>query len=267
MPDVNVAPASLKCKICGGDLVNHYLTGACVCAHCGNKWSLQDLIPDYGKYTRVIDKMNQAQELLNGKADVAIAGQAQLMFKSAALECSAHPDAVSSDLMRMCQEGEEQAEKVKHYAKGQMYMEKKVFSRALSELEKIPGFRDTDELIVTCKEQVVIERKKRIPYAIVVSLILPTIFCLFTKEKLGLPLTIGIPSALILALGIAYAIYLNGTLAILLQILSFASAIPLTIFLILAYGFHMETGPAATTAIVAPIAVIVVLALKPERKE
>ena len=81
------------------------------------------------------------------------------------------------------------------------------------------------------------------------------------------PLAIDIPVALVLAAGCAYAIYLEGTLAIIIQILSVLSAVPLILFLILAYGFHMDTGPAAVTAIVAPIAVIVVIGLKPERKE
>ena len=267
MPEVNTAaPASLKCKICGGDLVNHYLTGACVCAHCGNKWNLQDLIPDYGKYSRVIEKISQAQAMLDEKEDVTTAGQAQLIFKSASLECSAHPDAISSDLMRVCKEGEEKAEQVKHYAKGMMYFEKKVYKRALSEFEKIPGYKDVAELSEQCKTQIIIERKKRIPYAAIISLILPTILCIFMKEKLGLSLAIDIPCALIVAIGIAYAVYMDGTWAIILQIASFACAIPLIIFLVLAYGFHMDIGTSATIAVVAPIAVIAFFALKTERK-
>ena len=266
MPEVTAAPASLKCKICGGDLVNHYLTGACVCAHCGNKWNLQDLIPDYGKYTRIIEKMNQAQSILDGKEDVATAGQAQLMFKSAALECSAHPDAISSDLMRVCKEGEDQAERIKHYAKGMMYFEKKVYKKALSEFEQTQGYKDVAELSETCKEQIIIERKKRIPYAAIISLILPTILCIFMKEKLGLSLAVDIPCALIVAVGIAYAVYMDGTWAIILQIASFACAVPLIIFLVLAYGFNMAVGQAATIAVIAPIAVIAFFAVTTERK-
>jgi len=267
MPEVTAAPATLKCKVCGGDLVNDYLTGACVCAHCGNKWSLQDLIPDYSKYTRVIEKMNRAKELLDGKADVATAGQALLMYKTAATDCAAHPDAISSDLLRVCKEGQARCEQVKHYAKANNYFEKKTYRRALTEFELIPDYKDVSEKIEECKKMILVERKKRIPLAIVMGLILPTILCIFLREKAGLPLTIDIPVALVLAAGCAYAIYLEGTLAIIIQILSVLSAVPLILFLILAYGFHMDAGPAAVTAIVAPIAVIVVIGLKPERKE
>ncbi len=267
MPEGTTSPATLKCKICGGDIVNDYLAGACVCAHCGNRWSLQDLVPDFSKYTRIIEKMNRAKELLAGKADVATAGQAMLMFKTAAAECASYPDAIASDLMRVCKEGEAQCEQVKHYAKGQNYFDKKTYRRALTEFEQIPDYKDSAEKVEECKKMVLIERKKRIPYAIGIGLILPIILCIFLKEKVGLSLAIDIPITLVLAAGLAYAIYLEGGLSILIQILSFVSAIPLIIFMVLAYGFHMDTGPAAITAIVAPIAVIVIIGMKPERKQ
>jgi len=266
MPE-GTTPATLKCKICGGDIVNDYLAGACVCSHCGNKWSLQDLIPDFSKYTRIVEKMNRAKEMLAGKADVATAGQAMLMFKTAAAECASYPDAIASDLMRVCKEGEVHCEQVKHYAKGMSYFDKKTYRRALTEFEQIPDYQDSAEKIEKCKKLVLAERKKRIPLAIVMGLILPTILCIFLREKVGLSLAIDIPLALVLAAGCAYAIYLEGTLAIIIQILSVLSAVPLILFLILAYGFHMDAGPAAITAVVAPIAVIVIIGFKPERKQ
>ena len=266
MAEGTVAPASLKCKVCGGELRNDYLGGSCVCAHCGNKWSIQDLVPDYGKYARVIEKMNRAKQLLDGEPDVASIGQAKLMFKTASLECVAFTDAIGDDLQKTCKAEQERAENLGTYAKAKSYYEKKSYSRALVELKKVPDLLDAPELIVECEKGVVKERKRRIPYAIVVGLILPTILCIALYEKLALPLYFGIPIGLVIAAGLAYVIYRDGAIATIIQILSFVSAVPLILFLILAYGFHMETGPAAMTAIGAPIAVVVALGLMPDHK-
>ena len=54
MAELNITPVSLKCKICGGDIVNDYLVGTSRCANCGNRWAIADLYPDYAKYQRII---------------------------------------------------------------------------------------------------------------------------------------------------------------------------------------------------------------------
>ncbi|MBO7565317.1 MAG: hypothetical protein J6T40_10830 [Clostridiales bacterium] len=266
MAEGTVAPATLKCKICGGELRNDYLGGFCVCAHCGNKWSIQDLVPDYGKYSRVIEKMNRAKQLLDENPDPATMGQARLMYKTAALECASFMDAVGSDLQKNCIEGQKRADDLGTYAKAKSFYDKKSYSRALVEFRKVPDLLDAPALIAECEKGVVKERKKRIPYAIIVGLILPTILCIALYEKFSFPLYFGIPIGLVLAAGLAFVIYRDGAIATIIQILSFVSAVPLIIFLILAYGFHMETGPAAMTAIGVPIAVVVALGLMPDHK-
>ena len=250
-------PVSLKCKICGGDLVNDYLAGACVCANCGNRWSLESLIPNYSKYTRTIEKINKAKELLDGKPDATTAMQAKLMYQTASSECVLYTDAIGSDLMRACKEGQERCEKVKTYAKAKDNFDRKAYKRAMEDFKTIPGFLDSNELIEQCQAQLVIERKKRIPLAIAISMVLPAILCIFLKEKVGVPILGLIPIFLVLSAGLAYAVYLERNLAVVIEILSFLCAVPLIIFLILAYGMHMDIKSAATIAIGAPIAVVV----------
>jgi len=266
MPEATSAPVTLKCKVCGGDLRNDYLAGACVCAHCGNKWSLEDLVPDYKKYSRAITKINQAKEMLDLKADISSAGQAMLLYKGAMYELTSHTDAIASDLTRVCKEGLERADQTKHYAMGMTHFEKNNFRRALTEFQKVPGFRDADELIEQCKAQVLIERKKRIPLAILIGMVIPLVLCILLKEEVGVPFPALIPIFIILTAGVSYAVYLEGTLSKVILVLSFLSAVPLILFMIMAYGLHMETKTAAVTAVVAPIAVIILLAVKPERK-
>ena len=61
MAELNITPVSLKCKICGGDIVNNYLAGTSYCANCGNRWSITDLYPDYAKYQRIIANITKAR--------------------------------------------------------------------------------------------------------------------------------------------------------------------------------------------------------------
>ena len=267
MPEITSTPVSLKCKVCGGDLRNDYLAGACVCAHCGNKWALEDLVPDYGRYKHALEKINQAKDLLNSKADITSSEQAKLLYKGALLECSKFTDVIGSDLAKVCQEGLDKAEKTRHYAMGKTHFDKKNYRRALSEFEKIPGFRDVDELVEQAKVGAIAERKKTIPLAILVGMVIPAVLAILLKEKAGLPLAVVLPVFFVLTAGISYAVYLQGTLATVIIVLSILSAVPLILFMILAYGFHMDTGAAAVTSVVAPIAVIILLAIKPERKE
>ncbi|MBO4927150.1 MAG: hypothetical protein J5379_02735 [Clostridiales bacterium] len=267
MPEITSTPVSLKCKVCGGDLRNDYLSGACVCAHCGNKWSLSDLVPDYGKYSHVLEKINQAKDLLAGKAQVTSAEQAKLLYKSASIECAKYTDVIGSDLAKVCQEGIANAEKNRHYAMGVTHFEKKNYKRALSEFEKLRGYKDVDELIEQAKVGAIAERKKTIPLAIIVGMVIPAILSILLKEKAGFPVPAVIPVFIVLTAAISYAVYLQGTLATVIIVLSVVSAVPLILFMILAYGFHMNTGAAAVTSVVAPIAVIILLALKPERKD
>ena len=121
MPDVNATPISLKCKVCGGDIVNNYLGGTCVCANCGNKWAIADVIPNYDKYTRIIASIAKANEIIESETKVASANEAKLLFKTAVMECSKLNDAVSADLIRICNDGLARSEKYAIYIKGKNF--------------------------------------------------------------------------------------------------------------------------------------------------
>ena len=260
-------PINIKCKICGGSLANDYLAGACKCENCGNRFSLQDIIPDFKNYSRIIEKINKAGELLSDKKDSALAGQALILYKSAKAECIRISDAVSSDLCRLCDEGEKRAEEVKRYAEGMTYFEKGNFRKAHSEFEKISGKWDTDLMLEKCREGMAVQKKKRIPYAVIVGMIIPVILSIFLHEKAGLHIGLCIPVFLLGSALLAFVIYREGVLSVIAEILSFLCSVPLLIFAILAYGLHMDTFVAVRIAVGLPIAVVVIIAVLAETKK
>ena len=266
MAELNAKPVSLKCKICGGDLVNDYLAGACRCENCGNRWNLSDLVPNYKDYQRVVEKLNRASEILDTADDPAEAGQALLMYKSAAADCMDHTDVIGADLMRLSKEGQEKAVTMKHYTSGRSYMGKGNCRKAITEFEKVKGFRDTDILIEQCREQARIEKKKRIPYAVIIGMIVPAVLCIILKEKAGLPIAACIPIFIILSAGLGFVVYLENVWSVIIEILSFLSAVPLILFVILAYGFHMSVGLSAGIAVGVHLGILILMAVLAERK-
>lgn len=267
MPDVTAKPNSLRCKICGGEIINDYLSGSCVCAYCKNTWSMQDLLPEYKNYASAIEKMKKARALLDDKPDVTNCAQAKLLFQSASTECL-HTDAIASELHAACKDGMKESEDLKHYATAESHFEKKRYRMALSEYEKIPNVRNSAARIEECKKLQVTERKKNIPFAVIIGLVIPAVLGLLLKEIVGFPILAIIPICLVLVAGIAYAVYREGPLSIVLIVISFLCFVPLVLFMVLAYGFHMDTKSAAITSIVAPIALIVSVGLgvRSERK-
>ena len=256
---------SLKCKVCGGDIRNDYLGAACVCAHCGNKWAMRELVPEYEQHTRAIEHLTKAKEILAGKPDIAGASQARLLYKMALVDCTEHPDAISADLTRLCNEGMETAKKFEIYARGMNYLDKKNPRQALAQFKKIPGYRDVDELLPACEKEAIAARKRHIPFAIIIGMVLPAIIAIVLHEKLGLPLAVCIPAFVVLTAAATYAVYLEGTLATVIMVLSFISAVPLIIFMVLAYGFGVPPATAAICAVGIPILIIVGVAFMPER--
>lgn len=258
--------ASVKCKICGGDLFNDLLIGVCVCENCGNRWPLAELLPDYKEYSRIIEKLNRAKELLADREDAVLAGQAILLYKSAAMECVKYSDEIAAELLRLSKEGQTRAEQVKHYATAKAHFEKGAFRKALSEFEKVKGMKDADEMIGRCQEEIVAARKRRIPYAVFIGMIIPAIVCLFLKERFGFPIGLAIPLFLAGTAGLGFAVYLDGTLSVIVEIASFLLLVPLLLFLVLAYGFHMSAGPAACIAVGVPLGIVVTMAVLAERE-
>lgn len=267
MPDVIVTPVSLKCKICGGDIVNNYLAGTSVCANCGNRWSISDLIPDYGKYSRIIADINKADDIIQTGTKAASANEAKLLYKTAVIECGKFNDHVSSDLIRLCENGQKEADLLATYIKGMNFFEKKAYDSAKHELVKIPGYRDADETVEKCKAEIEAERKRQIPWAVIFSLILPAIAGLFLKEKLGWPWAVCSILFFAGSAGLGYVLYRGGIPSIIIKIVSFLCAAPLIIYAVLAYVFHVPTVTAVTIAIGVPTALFIVIAVLSEKKE
>ena len=141
---------TFNCRICGGDLVYDYTEATCRCANCGNKWSIAELYP---RYARVITTINKAARILEKKTDLASADEANLLFKQAIEECSKYNDAVSVELIKICNEGQEKAEQLEIYCRGKHFFENKSYKSAVAELEKVRGFRDADEMLRRCKRK------------------------------------------------------------------------------------------------------------------
>lgn len=256
MSENSTKPINLKCRVCGGEIRNDYLSATCVCANCGNKWPMQEMLPDYQTHASAVEKIKQARCLMKEKPDVTKISQAKLLLHQASTECL-HPDPVSAELLKTCKDGIKETDDLRHYAVALSHMDKKNYRQALSELERIPNFRDSSKLIEDCKVLAVKDKKKHIPIAIVIGLVIPIVIGVLLYEKTPVPIWGIIPICLALAAGCSYAVYLENTLSVVIIVLSFLSAVPLILFVILAYGYHMDTGPAATIAIGAPLALVI----------
>lgn len=265
MPIVTATPITLKCKVCGGDIVNNYLAGTCVCANCGNKWAIADVIPDYNKYERIIGSITKANDILNSETKVASANEAKLLFKQAVIECAKYNDPVTADLEKICIDGQAQADKLAIYYKGKTFFDKKSYSSASKELSRVPGYRDADAMVEICKEEIEKERRKQIPWAVVFSLIIPAAVGLFLRETFGCPWAVCIILFLLGSAGLGYVFYRGGVVSIILKVVSFLAATPLIIYLILAYAFHLPTAVSVIIAIVGPIALFIVFAMFTEQ--
>ena len=263
MPD-RENPISLQCSICGGRIVNDYLEAACVCAHCGNRWSMDELLPDYKDYARAVEQVGKANELLERKPDVVSAGQAKLMFQRAEEDCADRPDAIALEIMKSCQEGKELADRIIIYAKGKKSFDNKDYHQAITEFSKIPGFKDVDELVKQCNIGIENTREKRVPFTLILGLVLPIAICELILQLTGLHILIIIPIFLLLCGALAYVVFFEKVPPLLIEILSLVIAMPLAIFMILVHGFHMETKTAILIAVLAPLAVSAVFFAIPD---
>ena len=265
MAEININPVSLKCKVCGGDIVNNYLAGTSYCANCGNRWSIADLYPDYAKYLRIIANITKANDIVESENKAASATEAKLLYKTSIIECTKFNDPISSDLVRICEEGQKKAELLAVYAKGKGYFDKGSYNSALSTLSKVKGFRNADAMIEICKEEIAKKRKRDIPWDVVFSLPLPAAVGLFFREVCHWPWVICILLFLLGSAGLGYVLYRGGVIEIIIKILSFFAAGPIIIFSIMAYAFHVPTWISVITAIGAPIALFIVFASATEQ--
>ena len=141
---------SFNCSICGGYLVYDYADATCRCANCGNKWPIAELYP---RYSGVIATINKANRILNSRTVLASADEAKLLFSQAIVECNKFNDAVSSELVKICDEDLKEAEKLEIYCRGKYFYDNRAYRSAINELDKIRGYRDADEMINRCKRR------------------------------------------------------------------------------------------------------------------
>lgn len=266
MPDVINAPVSLKCKICGGDIKNDYLAGVSSCMNCGNRWSLNDVIPDYEKYSRIIANISKANDIIRTQLKPTSANEAKLAYKTAIMDCNRFNDHVSSELVLICEDGLKQVDQLAVYIKGKNLFEKKSYSSAIHELAKVPGYRDADAMVLICKEELEKERRKQIPWAVVFSLIIPAGVGLALKDFAGWPIAVCILIFLAGSAGLGYVLYRGGIPSVIIKVISFLGGGPLILYCVLVYGFHLSPGLSVAIAIVAPVALFILFAVMTEKK-
>lgn len=141
---------SRNCRVCGGEIVYNYDDCTCRCANCGNKWAIAELYP---KYAHVIASISKASDIISSKSTLAASDEAKLLFKQAMTECSKYNDSVSVELVKICKDGQVKAKQLETYCRGKYFFNRRAYKSALTELEKVRGFRDADEMIKRCKRQ------------------------------------------------------------------------------------------------------------------
>ena len=201
----------------------------------------------------------------SSRSERASANEAKLLYKTSVIECTKFNDPISSDLIRICEEGQKKAELLAIYAKGKGYYDKQSYNSALSTLTKAKGFRDADAMIEICKEEIAKKRKKDIPWAVVFSLPLPAAVGLFFREMFAWPWAVCILLFLAGSAGLGYVLYRGGVASVIIKILSFLAAGPIITFSILAYAFHVPTWISVIAAIGAPIALFILFASATEQ--
>ena len=228
---------------------------------------MKELESGYKDIEFIIEKINKAAGLMDGEnVGVKQAEEAILLYKSAAAACSVRQNAdMSEEIRSFCQKGIEKAEKCKNYAQAKQYFEKKVYDKALKGFEQLKDYRDSEKYADKCFAELKLIQKKRIPYSVIVGMILPAILFFFLKEKAD----ISIGLCMLIFVGVSalfgYAVYRNGVLSMLIEIASFAMLLPLLIFIVLVYVFHVAAGTAAVIAVGAVIALAAAVLFITER--
>ncbi len=84
---------------------------------------------------------------------MASADEAKLLFKQTINECSKFNDEIASELIKICNEGLAETEKLETYCRGKHFFDNRSYKSAVNEFEKVRGYRDADEMIKRCRRQ------------------------------------------------------------------------------------------------------------------
>ena len=239
MPELNATPVTFKCKICGGDIVNNFLVGSCVCAHCGNRWNLEDMIPDYSQYSNIIADINEAHEAVSNNPTVVSLERAKSLLAFAADESDKLDGVIASDLAKMSRDEIEKIDKIQSYMKGVAFFEKQNYHGALTEFEKVPGYKNSDELKEQCKVYVTKQNKTNRFMEVFLGMLFPAMLCIVLKIAMDVSFTVLVPLFLGLSVVLGLLIYIGGLPGSIVKLASVLSAIPFLAFLIIRYDIHI----------------------------
>ena len=258
----------LKCDICGGDLIRDYTAGLCRCGHCGNSWPLNEKDARCADFSHITQKLAKAESLLSG-GDISVkrAEEAILLYKSTAAACTSQNAAdIAAEIRQLCKEGVEKAEVICSYLKAKEYMEKKAYDKALKIFDTIKDYRDSQHLASDCRAMLAAAKKRRIPYAAAIGMVLPAILFFYLKENHDISIVLCLLVFILASAALGYAVYLNGVLSVIVEVASFAMLVPLLIFTVLVYIFHIKTGLAVGIAIGLPLALTLIAVIISERQ-
>lgn len=239
MSELNATPVTFKCKICGGDVVNNFLLGSCVCSHCGNKWNLEDVIPDYIQYSNIISDINEAYEAVSNNPTVVSLERAKSLLDFAADESEKLDGVIASDLAKMSRDEIAKIDKLQSYMKGVAFFEKKNYQSALAEFEKVPGYKNSDEFKKQCRVYVDKQNKTNRFMEVFLGMLFPAMLCIVLKITMDVSLTVLIPLFLGLSVVLGLLIYLGGLTGSIVKLVSVLSTIPFLVFLIIRYDIHI----------------------------
>ena len=257
-----------KCRVCGGDMKNDYKAGLRYCTHCGNKLDLSKADEHYKDYENIIKQLNSAETAaLSDNNDLKTVNQALLAYKNALTACSlSKPMAQVEELKLLCREEVEKYTKRSRFLAAKEHFENKAYTKAYEELKALGDYAEAAELAEKCAAEIQKERIKHLPYSIFAGLILPAILFFVLKEKTDISIAAALAAALTAAGLNIFVIYRGGALATLLEILSYILLVPLLIFALLAYVFHLSTALSLGIAIGAPLIIVILLAVLAERE-
>ena len=95
--------------------------------------------------------ISKAGRILKTGKVLASAAEAKFLFTQALDECFRYNDVIAAELIKICYDGQKEAEKLEIYCRGKHFFENRAYRSALRELEKIRGYRDADDMISRCK--------------------------------------------------------------------------------------------------------------------
>lgn len=239
MPELNATPVTFKCKICGGDIVNNFLVGSCVCAHCGNKWNLEDMIPDYSQYSNIISNINAANEAVSNNPTVVSLERAKSLLNFAVEESEELDGVIASDLAKMSRDEIVKIDRMQGYMKGMAFFEKQNYQGALEEFEKIPGYKNSDELREQCKVHVEKQNKTNRFMEVFLGMLFPAMLCIVLKIAADMSIAILLPLFLGLSVVLGFLIYMGGLPGSIVKLASVLSIAPFLIFIIIRYDIHI----------------------------